>query len=99
MLVERGLAVERREEGVAERPRGTAEPPLSDWPGAFARDGAALAVVEVRPEGLAEERLRVGTLDRLAMSRGYPRVPRITGVTRVTRVVAPGLSRSPSRLA
>ena len=56
--------------------------------GALDRDGVDRDD-EVR--GVPEERedpvrLRVGALERLAMSRGYPRVPPITGVTQVTRV-------------
>lgn len=60
------------------------------------REAAGLAAgvrVEEREEaGLragapADVRLRVGTLDRLAMSREYPWVAGIPGVTAVTRVV------------
>jgi len=59
LAVERAFAVERLDEADRED--------AAERAGAFARDGAVLAVVEERAE-----RLRVGTLDRLAMSREYP---------------------------
>lgn len=49
-------------------------------------------------EELPEVRLRVGVLDRLAMSREYPWVAGITGVTGVTRVAdLRGSGRGPTR--